>query len=106
LLQKPLQDWFRSRFGNPSIELLKPVKRRKLYNLHGFKGFDIRSFSDATGHFDLWDGTTFGDEPQATHDYFALAESVFFWRARSWTRVITESCGSDARVKKAAYPSA
>jgi hypothetical protein len=82
--QKPLQDWFRSNFGSPSLELPKPANRRKLQNLQGFIGFDIH-FADATGHFDLWFGDRFGTEAEATHDYFALANKVVFWRVRGWT---------------------
>lgn len=85
--QKDLQKWFTNRFGAPSITLTKPVDRRKLLNLQGFLGFDIRGWNDATGHFDLWDGKMFGTEPQATHDYFALAESISFWRVRNWEKL-------------------
>jgi hypothetical protein len=84
--QKQLQAWFAVRFGAPSLVLAKPVQRRKLQNLLGFIGFDIRTWADATGHFDLWDGSSFGTEAEATHDYFALAEGVNFWRVPSWTK--------------------
>jgi Type VI secretion system (T6SS), amidase effector protein 4 len=83
--QKPLQAWFKARFGAPSLILPRPANRRKLWNLQGFIGFDIH-FADATGHFDLWDGSVFGTEAEATHDYFALANNVVFWRVRSWTK--------------------
>ena len=83
--QRELQAWFRTNFGGPSLELPKPASRRKLAKLEGFIGFDIH-FSDATGHFDLWDGERFGTEAEATHDYFAMATSVVFWRVRTWTK--------------------
>lgn len=84
--QKQLTAWLEGRLGAPSLELRKPVDRRKLFNLQGIIGFDIRSWADATGHIDLWDGKKFGTEPQATHDYFALAEGVKFWRVPNWSR--------------------
>jgi hypothetical protein len=83
--QKELRAWFSKHFGKPSLSFGKSPDRRKLWNLKGFIGFDI-NFSDATGHFDLWDGKNFQLEAQATHDYFALATRVDFWRVPSWKR--------------------
>lgn len=83
--QKELQAWFGKKVGLPSLSLGARPDRRKLSNLQGFLGFDIH-FNDATGHFDLWDGVKFQLEPQATHDYFAMAKQVVFWRVPSWRR--------------------
>jgi hypothetical protein len=80
-LQKPLQEWLRINVGAPSVELTKPVTRRKLLRLKGIIGFMI-PFNDATGHIDLWDGNNFNLEPQAHSDYFAGADQVVLWRVR------------------------
>lgn len=38
--------------------------------------FDVRGWSDATGHFDLWDGTKcVGSE------YFEEAHAIYLWSA-------------------------
>jgi hypothetical protein len=80
--QKELQAWFTRRVGAPSLTLGASPDKRKLWNLKGFIGFDIH-FSDATGHFDLWDGKQFQLQAQATHDYFAVARGIVFWRVPS-----------------------
>jgi len=51
-----------------------------LASLRGIIGFDIH-FADATGHFDLWDGSVFSDEYQASHDYWTLAKRIWLWKA-------------------------
>lgn len=45
--------------------------------VQGKKGvimFDVRGWSDATGHFDIWDGTSC-----AGSEYFAEAHAVYLW---------------------------
>jgi len=42
--------------------------------------FDIH-FPDATGHLDLWDGSTYVHEAVDPRDYFTLATKVDLWLA-------------------------
>ena len=88
--QLQLQGWIETQFGAPSVIFTKPgeripIDRRNLLNLQGLIGFEI-PFSNATGHIDLWDGEHFGTEAEATHDYFAMAKAVKFWRVPSWRK--------------------
>jgi hypothetical protein len=92
--QKQLTAWLETTIGPPSLVVRsatssdggRRVPRERLRSLQGFIGFDIRSWADATGHIDIWDGARFGTEPEAQHDYFSLAESVKFWRVPTWKR--------------------
>jgi len=36
--------------------------------------FDVQGWSDATGHFDLWDGSQ-----ARNHEYFAQSSKVYLW---------------------------
>jgi hypothetical protein len=42
----------------------------------GIIAFDVDGWSDATGHFDLWNG-----EAPAGHQYFNMAAQVYLWEA-------------------------
>jgi hypothetical protein len=48
--------------------------------MRGIIGFDIR-FSDATGHLDLWDGSTFSSEYNMSKDYWTAATLISLWKA-------------------------
>jgi hypothetical protein len=49
--------------------------RRAVQGRKGVILFVVKSWSDATGHFDLWDGS------KASHDdYFSVASDVFLWQ--------------------------
>lgn len=79
-----MQRWMRSWFGAPDLEVAKPVSRAAFASHKGIIAFDIH-WSDASGHFDLWDGATFHDEiygiSHAGHDFFDLASRVSLWFA-------------------------
>jgi hypothetical protein len=73
-----LKLWVAHKFGKPTIDLSNPARgidRDAFAGKRGIIVFDIH-FSDANGHIDLWDGTTFIHERIAGHDYFAMATRV------------------------------
>jgi hypothetical protein len=61
-------------------QLLDAVKDKQ-----GIIQFDIK-FSDATGHFDLWNGTNMVEEHHSdeatTTRYFSMATGVRMWLAK------------------------
>jgi hypothetical protein len=69
-----LRRYMRTVLGRPDITSSNPD------DFIGKKGlivFEVRGWSDATGHFDLWDGT------QPAHaEYFDRASSVQLWLAK------------------------
>jgi hypothetical protein len=81
--QLELRKWIAFEFGPPDLTRTKPkggtINRDDFKDVKGVIGFDIH-FKDATGHVDLWDGSTFMHEPYAGRDYFALANRVVLWK--------------------------
>lgn len=53
---------------------IRATNRSQLTNKKGVIMFDVRQWSDATGHFDLWNG-----QECAGHEYFAEATQMFLW---------------------------
>jgi len=52
--------------------------------------FDVRGWSDATGHFDLWDGSAC-----AHGEYFGKAKSVFLWCPKTNWQVVRPAGGTE-----------
>lgn len=50
-------------------------------DIQGIICFEVDSWSDATGHFDVWNG-----ERCAGHDYFTLAHRVSVWEAKTTSK--------------------
>src|SRR5436305_1588344 len=73
-----LKTWVAYKFGTPGVTARKPVDRATFAGKKGIIAFDIH-FGDASGHIDLWDGSTFTHEHAAGKDYFALATKVVLW---------------------------
>lgn len=87
---KEFREWTRARFGPPNIEVAgPPVSRQQFAGYHGLIIFDIKFGNNpgmnwgATGHADLWDGTTFYDElwgiSTPSRDFFTLASRISLW---------------------------
>lgn len=55
-----------------------PFDKATLAQLRGIIAFDIH-FSDATGHFDSWDGTVFSHE-YAAAEYWTRATRITVWK--------------------------
>lgn len=76
---KEFSQWVVKRFGQPQIKVVnrgdgtEDVPQQFL-GKKGLIKFDVRVWSDATGHFDLWDG-----EACAHNCYFDKAKEVWLW---------------------------
>jgi hypothetical protein len=81
---REIMPWLRSVLGKPDFETKKkentPFDKTKPSGMKGIIGFDIR-FSDATGHLDLWDGSTFSSEHDMSRDYWTAATRIWLWKA-------------------------
>jgi hypothetical protein len=81
---RELRPWLVHRFGPPNLDVKKKAgedfDKRTLGSIKGIVGFDIR-FADATGHLDLWDGSTFTHEYQTSGEYWAGATRISIWKA-------------------------
>jgi hypothetical protein len=74
--------------GKPDFEIKKKqgvaFDKNQFATTKGIIAFDIH-FSDATGHFDAWDGSTFSHESGRSTDfgaatvYWALATKISLW---------------------------
>lgn len=74
--------------GKPDVDVKKKqgddFDKTTLKDMKGIIAFDIH-FSDATGHFDRWDGTQFSHESGQSTDfgnagrYWALATRITLW---------------------------
>ncbi len=72
---KPLVEYLSKYYGSPKVVSSGKYKQ----TLKGKKGiiiFEIKGWSDATGHADLWDGTKV-----VRDDYGAKAHNILFWEA-------------------------
>jgi hypothetical protein len=82
---RELHIWLAHALGAPDFDVKKKAgetfDQTTLSALKGIIGFDIH-FSDATGHFDLWDGTTFTHEYQTTGEYWSQATRIWLWKAQ------------------------
>jgi hypothetical protein len=81
---RELHGWLDHVLGDPDFDVTKKqgdaFDKTQLASLKGIIGFDIH-FADATGHFDLWDGSVFSDEAQAIHNYWTMATRIWLWKA-------------------------
>jgi hypothetical protein len=78
-----MRPWLESVFGPPQIRARRPADRRRFLGKKGVIAFVI-PFSDASGHVDLWDGSTYTyehGEQRDPRDYFTLATEVVLWEA-------------------------
>ena len=72
---KALVDYLTNNYGTPKI--VSPGKYKQM--LHGKKGiivFEIKGWSDATGHADLWNGNKV-----VRDDYEAKSHNILFWES-------------------------
>ena len=77
---REMKQWLKFRFGKSDLDGAKPVDRKAFVDKKGVIAFDIH-FTDATGHVDLWDGSTYTHEAVDPEDYFVLATNVVLWIA-------------------------
>jgi hypothetical protein len=83
---REIRRWMISKLGQPKFDKKKSegdsFDKALLKDLKGIIGFDI-SFSDATGHLDLWDGAIFTSEHQMSRDYWTAATRIWVWPVSS-----------------------
>ena len=76
--------WLLQTLGRPAFDQTKKegaaFDKSLLATMRGIIGFDIR-FADATGHLDLWDGSTFSSEYNMSKDYWTAATRIWLWKA-------------------------
>jgi|GEM_PF-851628 len=71
-----LASYLLQKYGRPQIWAKKGDNlRQKVYGKKGIILFVVKSWDNATGHFDLWDG-----EKPAHEEYFNKASDVFLWQ--------------------------
>ncbi|MDQ6786837.1 MAG: type VI secretion system amidase effector protein Tae4 [Acidobacteriota bacterium] len=71
-------------YGKPAVDEKKAangsIPMDKFSGKRGIIGFEVKGWSDATGHFSLWDGTSILYD--GGHDYFGgLAYEAMLWEA-------------------------
>jgi len=84
---KEFWDYLLKVYGPPTLTMKAPFSRDKFAGIHGIIGFRVgrEHFTDATGHFTLWDGNDLlygGDE----HDYWQIATEAALWESGDGTR--------------------
>jgi hypothetical protein len=67
-------------YGQPTVSSKAPIKPETFNGIRGIIGFRVSHFTDATGHFTLWDGEKllYGAKE---HNYFAIADEAALWEA-------------------------
>ena len=73
---KEFNVYLRATYGAPTLSARGGAVAESFRGKSGLIVFDVRGWSDATGHVDLWDGATC-----AFHGYWAEAFEVFLWQA-------------------------
>ncbi len=68
---REFDQYLRSQFKNPEIHGTDP---QPFEGKRGVIMFDVTGWSDATGHFDLWDGSRCRGS-----NYFSKASDIYLW---------------------------
>ena len=67
------EKYLRAEVGAPTLTMASP-KMKHFAGMQGIIGFEVSGWSDATGHFDLWDGSSAG-----TSEYFSRSHEAYIW---------------------------
>ncbi len=71
---REMRRYLEATYGEPSFHATGPEAHLHAKNKRGVIMFDVRGWNDATGHFDIWNGS------KARHDeYFKRASAVLMW---------------------------
>ncbi|QEW07851.1 hypothetical protein F5I99_15885 [Nitrincola iocasae] len=73
-----MERYLRTVYGSPEIELTRGDVSDFRAAVRGHQGiiqFNVSDWSDATGHFDIWNGSQI-----RFSEYFARAQSINLWR--------------------------
>ncbi len=88
---KEFRTWLEKHYGKPTISLKKGPYGDAPPELAGKKGiicFEDCGWPDASGHYDLWDGSA-----AAHHAYFDKAKRVHLWECKPAFRVAPARAG-------------
>lgn len=81
---REVRKWLEHVLGKPDFDHKKKQGAAfdisSIAAMKGIIAFDI-SFADATGHLDLWDGSTFSSEYKTSVDYWTQATRISIWKA-------------------------
>lgn len=95
--------WMTKRYGKPDLVHEYPAPGGgdvppEFLGRQGVIAFEVDGWTDATGHFDLWNGTRCRH-----HDYFARAQKVMLWDVgeRPTARELGGSVGAGGRNEAA-----
>jgi hypothetical protein len=81
---REIRKWLTHKLGAPQFDIKKKAgaafDKTPIAALLGIIGFDI-AFKDATGHLDLWNGSSFTSEYKTTQDYFTSATRIWVWQS-------------------------
>lgn len=75
---REMEKYLRAKYGPPHVEATGKDAGKLRGAVKGHRGviqFDVRGWTDATGHMDMWDGTRV-----RFSEYFAKAERVSLWK--------------------------
>lgn len=73
---KEFRNYMRATYGAPTLSARGGAVADSFLGVPGIIVFDVRGWSDASGHVDLWDGASC-----AYHGYWAEAFEVLLWQA-------------------------
>lgn len=83
---RDISPWLEKQLSPPIFDQAKKAgddfDKKLIAKYRGIIGFNIE-FGDATGHLDLWDGTTFTAEKKGglTTDYWKAATRIWVWKS-------------------------
>ena len=79
-----MRKWLEFALGKPDVDVKKQANsafdKSSIASMKGIIAFDI-SFTDATGHLDMWNGVGFSSEYKTSKDYWTAATRVSLWKA-------------------------
>jgi hypothetical protein len=81
---RELRPWLTATLDKPAFDIKKAADevfdKSVIAHLKGIIGFDIH-FSDASGHFDLWNGEVITSEHHMSRNYYDAATRITVWTA-------------------------
>ncbi len=81
---REMRRWLDATLDKPEFDIKKTAgtvfNKSTVAHIKGLIAFDI-SFSDATGHLDLWDGSIISSEAHMSRNYYDSATRITIWRA-------------------------
>jgi hypothetical protein len=85
---KEMRKYLEATYGKADIQISGRTDemRTGVLGKRGIIMFDVRGWSDATGHYDLWDGSRI-----RYSEYFAKASTVLLWKVMGLYQIKTDS---------------